>query len=178
MQSRLLFLLPLLALAGIGAFFGWALLSERDPEDIGSPLVGRAAPMIDLAPLDDGKPRLVLAELKGKPVVLNFFASWCVPCKVEHPLFLRLARTDAFVVVGVNYKDKPADARGWLAQLGDPYARIGVDSGRAGVEFGISGVPETFVIDARGVVRYHRRGVLSERDLNRRVLPLLQELAK
>ena len=177
MSNRWLFALPLLMALLLGSFFGYALLTGRNPEDIGSPLVGKAAPAIDLPPLHEGGKRLNADDWKGHVTVVNFFASWCAPCQVEHPLISRMAR-DGVRVQGVNYKNKPEDAKPWLARLGDPYERIGVDAdGKAGVEFGISGVPETFVIDKTGVVRLHLRRPLTPDD-TQRIRRLVEELAK
>ncbi|MBX3503645.1 MAG: DsbE family thiol:disulfide interchange protein [Alphaproteobacteria bacterium] len=177
MSSRWLFVLPLLMALLLGGFFGYALLAGRSPEEIGSPLVGKPAPSIDLAPLHEGGKRLAAADWRGQVSVVNFFASWCAPCQVEHPLLMRMAR-DGVRVQGVNYKNKPEDAKPWLARLGDPYERIGVDAdGKAGVEFGLSGVPETFVIDRAGIVRLHLRRPLTPDDAQR-IRALVKELAK
>ena len=177
MSNRWLFVLPLLMALLLGGFFAYALLSGRNTEDIGSPLVGKAAPAIDLAPLHEGSKRLSADDWKGQVSVVNFFASWCAPCQVEHPLMMRMAR-DGVRVQGVNYKNKPEDARPWLARLGDPYERIGVDAdGTAGVEFGISGVPETFVIDKAGIVRLHLRRPLTPDD-TQRIRALVKDLGK
>ena len=178
MSNRWLFALPLLMLAIMAGFFGYALTQNRDPADIGAPLVGKAAPAIDLAPLrEDGK-RLATADWRGHVTVLNFFASWCAPCQVEHPLLLRLSR-EGVRVQGVNYRNKPDEARAWLARLGDPYERVGADpDGKAGVEFGVSGVPETLVIDKAGIVRLHLRRPLTVDDAFARIAPLVKELSK
>ena len=110
--------------------------------------------------------------------MVNFFASWCAPCLVEHPLFLRL-KGEGVRLHGINYRNKPDEARAWLARLGDPYERIGVDGdGKAGVEFGLSGVPETWSIDKVGIVRLHLRRPLTPDDVNKTILPLVRELLK
>jgi cytochrome c biogenesis protein CcmG, thiol:disulfide interchange protein DsbE len=176
-SNRWLFVLPLLMALLLGSFFGYALLNGRSSEDIGSPLVGKAAPAIDLPPLLEGGKRLGSDDWKGQVSVVNFFASWCAPCQVEHPMITRMSR-DRVRVQGVNYKNKPEDAKPWLARLGDPYERIGVDAdGKAGVEFGLSGVPETFVIDKSGIVRLHLRRPLTPDDAQR-IRTLVKELAK
>ncbi len=164
-MNRALFLLPLLMLAVLAGFFGWSLLSGRDPASIGSAMVNRPAPALPFA-----EPRLKA----GKPVLVNFFASWCTPCLAEHPLFMRLKEREGATIVGIAWKDKPEAARAWLAKLGDPYARVGFDQdGKVGLDWGLSGVPETYLIDAQGVVRLHFRGPLTERDLAA-ILPLLR----
>ena len=116
MNRRLLFLLPLATLALMAGFFAWSLLAGRDPASIGSVLVGRPAPRLDVKPLREGEPPLTDALLKtGKPVIVNFFASWCTPCLAEHPLFTRLAERDGAVIIGIAWKNKPDEARTWLA---------------------------------------------------------------
>lgn len=176
---RWLYVLPVLTLALVAAFFGHALTSGRNPESIGSPLVGRAAPATDLAPLRAGGDKLDMTALRGRPTLVNFFASWCAPCRAEHPLLMSLAREGRLRLVGINYKDKPADAETFLSRLGDPYERIGVDpQGRAFIDWGLTGVPETFLVDAAGVVRLHFRGPLTERDVRETLLPKLRELGR
>ena len=179
MYGRWLFALPLAMLLIVGGFFAYSLTSGRDPQSIGSPLVGRPAPATDLPPLREGQPRLTTAALQGEVVLVNFFASWCAPCRLEHPLLMALAREKGLRVIGINYKDKPADAERFLQLLGDPFVRIGSDTaGRTFIDWGLTGVPETFVLDRQGIVRRHIRGPLTEQDLRQRLLPLAAELAK
>ena len=172
---RLLFLLPLLTLALMAGFFAWSLLAGRDPSAIGSAMVGKPAPRLDLPALV-GDTRVTDASLRsGKPVIVNFFASWCTPCLAEHPLFTRLAERDGATIVGVAWKNKPDEARAWLARLGDPYRQIGVDlEGRAGLDWGLSGVPETYLVDGSGIVRVHFRGPITEKDVREKILPFLK----
>lgn len=172
---RLLFLLPLLTLALMAGFFAWSLLAGRDPSAIGSAMVGKPAPRLDLPALQGDK-RVTDALLRtGKPVIVNFFASWCTPCLAEHPLFTRLAERDGATIVGVAWKNKPDEARAWLARLGDPYRQIGVDlEGRAGLDWGLSGVPETYLVDGNGIVRVHFRGPITEKDVREKILPFLK----
>jgi cytochrome c biogenesis protein CcmG/thiol:disulfide interchange protein DsbE len=152
-MRRLLFILPLLTLAIMAGFFAWSLSSGRDPASIGSALVGRPAPDKSLI-------------TPGKPVLVNFFASWCAPCLVEHPLFLRLKERDGAVIVGVAWKNKREEAEAWLQRLGNPYARVLFDlDGRQSLDWGLSGVPETYLVDAQGIVRLHFRRALAEQDL-------------
>jgi cytochrome c biogenesis protein CcmG/thiol:disulfide interchange protein DsbE len=164
-MNRALFFLPLMMLVVLAGFFGWSLLSGRDPASIGSVMIGRPAPALPFA-----------ADLlkSGKPVLVNFFASWCAPCLAEHPLFTRLKEREGATVIGIAWKDKPEATRAWLAKLGNPFARIGFDQdGKLALDWGLSGVPETYLIDSRGIVRLHFRGPLTERDLSA-VLPLLR----
>lgn len=175
-MTRLVFILPLLTLTVMAGFFAWSLTSGRDPASIGSAVVGRPAPTLDLPALREGEPPLTGAILKsGKPVLVNFFASWCTPCLAEHPLFMRLAERDGAVIVGVAWKNKRADATQWLKRLGDPYRVAGLDlEGRTGLDWGLSGVPETYAVDGQGIVRLHFRGPITERDLTERILPFLK----
>jgi len=164
-SNRLLFLLPLLSLVAMALFFGWALISGRDPASIGSVMVGRPAPKLEGVTFGDGKPKLV-----------NYFASWCAPCLAEHPLFTRLKQRDGAAIVGVAWKDKPEATRAWLQRLGDPFARLGFDQdGKIALDWGLSGVPETYLIDAQGIVRLHFRSPITEQDFRQRILPLLKD---
>ena len=174
-MTRALFLLPLMMLAILAGFFGWSLLSGRDPASIGSVMVGRPAPRLAAPSLRPGEPALADGLLKsGKPVLVNFFASWCTPCLAEHPIFTRLRERDGATIIGIAWKDKPEATRAWLAKLGDPFAKIGFDQdGKLALDWGLSGVPETYLIDAQGIVRLHFRGPLTERDLAT-ILPLLK----
>ena len=176
MSRRLLFLLPLATLALMAGFFAWSLMAGRDPAAIGSAMVGRPAPRLDLRALRDGDKPLTDALLRsGKPVIVNFFASWCTPCLAEHPLFMRLAQREGAVIIGVAWKNKPEEARAWLERLGDPFATVGYDlDGSMAVNWGLSGVPETFLIDAQGIVRLHIRAPILEKDVESRILPLLR----
>jgi len=138
--------------------------------------VGRAAPHLDLPALRPGEPRLTDRLLhSGKPVLVNFFASWCTPCLAEQPLLERLAKKDGVTLIGVAWKNKPEEARAWLERLGDPFAAAGYDlDGSMAVNWGLSGVPETFLIDAQGIVRLHIRAPILEKDVESRILPLLK----
>jgi cytochrome c biogenesis protein CcmG/thiol:disulfide interchange protein DsbE len=166
-MNRFLFVLPLLTLAILAGFFGWSLLSGRDPASIGSVMVGRAAPTLPQA-LGEGLIK------SGKPVLVNFFASWCAPCLAEHPMFERLKSREGATIIGIAWKDKPEATRAWLARLGNPFAKLGFDQdGKIALDWGLSGVPETYLIDAQGIVRLHFRGPITERDRGA-ILPLLR----
>jgi cytochrome c biogenesis protein CcmG, thiol:disulfide interchange protein DsbE len=176
MAKRLLFLLPALLFLALAAAF-WRGIG-RDPSLVPSALVGKPAPSFELPPLLPGKPGLATADLRGKPVLVNVFASWCVPCRAEHPLLMRLA-ADGATLYGIDYKDKPEDARQWLDGLGDPYQKIGADnSGGVAIDWGVYGVPETFVVDRTGTIRYKRVGPLDAEAIDGTILPLLKELAR
>jgi cytochrome c biogenesis protein CcmG/thiol:disulfide interchange protein DsbE len=175
-SNRFLYLLPLLTLAILAGFFGWSLMSGRDPASIGSALVGRPAPTLKAPALKPGDAALTDALLhSGKPVLVNFFASWCTPCLAEAPLLDRLAKKDGITIIGIAWKNKPEEARAWLERLGDPFAAVGYDlDGKMAVDWGLSGVPETFLIDAQGVVRLHFRAPILEKDVTDRILPLIK----
>lgn len=174
-MKRLLFLVPLVAFAVLAGYFAIGL--TKDPHKIPSALLDRPMPPFDLPPLANRKEGLSTDQIKGKVALVNVFASWCVPCRIEHPLLMRLAAEGRIPVYGINYKDKPEDATKWLAELGDPYGRIGADrDGRAGIDWGVYGVPETFVIDREGRIRYKQVGQLSPEVLRDTILPLVRKL--
>jgi cytochrome c-type biogenesis protein CcmF len=171
--------LPALAfLALVGVFF-WRLHQTAEgetPNVIPSVLIDKPAPAFDLKPLYAGLPGLKTADLKSHVTLVNFFASWCVPCRAEHPV-LGLVAKSGITLVGVNYKDKPDAAEGFLAELGNPYARVAADGdGRTGIDFGVSGVPESFLIDKNGIIRYKSSGPLTEAKLRDEILPLAARL--
>lgn len=181
-SRRALFLLPALIFAGLVAYLAYSLRDGRDPSVVPSALIDKPAPEFALPPLTDGEPGLAradltAAELGGRPVLINFFASWCVPCRAEHPLLMELARMPGIVLYGIAYKDKPEAAKAFLAELGDPFARVVQDtSGRTAIDFGVYGVPETYVIDAAGRIRFRQVGPLHPQVLEEQLLPLLAGL--
>jgi cytochrome c biogenesis protein CcmG, thiol:disulfide interchange protein DsbE len=149
----------------------FAIGLTRDPSRIPSPLIGKAAPALRLATLDGGV--IDTGALGAQPVLVNFWASWCPPCLEEHPLLMELARTGVRII-GLNYKDDPAAARQWLARHGNPFALIAQDrDGRAGLDWGVYGVPETFVVDAQGVIRHKHIGPLTRAAYEQELAPLL-----
>ncbi|MGV6871397.1 DsbE family thiol:disulfide interchange protein [Pseudochelatococcus sp. B33] len=167
-HRRLLVLLPLVVFGALAALF-FTRLVDGDPSRVPSALIGRAVPAFDLPPLDgltrDGAPvpGLATADLKtGKVTIVNVWASWCVPCRQEHPLLVRLASDPRVEVVGINYKDAPENARRFLGALGNPFTRVGADeSGRVGIDWGVYGVPETFVVAGDGTIRHKHIGPLT-----------------
>jgi cytochrome c biogenesis protein CcmG/thiol:disulfide interchange protein DsbE len=172
--KRLFYILPVLAFAGL-AWFLLKSLHGPPPAEIPSVLIGRQVPALILPPLDPLAQGIAPADLAraGKVTLVNVFASWCVPCREEAPELAKLARLRGVRLVGIVYKDKPDAARAFLSDVGNPYERIGFDaSGRAGIEWGISGVPETFVVDAHGVIR-DRFGPLSPDNLLSDLLPAI-----
>lgn len=170
------YILPLALFLVLVGFFLRGL--GLDPAKVPSPLIGKPAPELSLPALDTG-PGLTTTDLKGRVTLINFFASWCVPCRMEHPLLMSIAGRRDFAIVGVAYKDKPLDSRRWLQSLGDPFERVVADAdGRAAIEWGVYGVPESYVVDRDGRIRFKQIGPLTQRDLERTVLPLLKELSR
>lgn len=175
-MRRLVFLLPILIVAALVAAFWRGLDPNRDPSALPSALVGKPAPAFDLPGLAEGAPRLDLAAFKGKLVAVNFFASWCLPCRAEHPFLKQLTAEFGVPVIGIAWKDKPEAARAFLAELGDPYEATGADeNGRTGIDFGITGVPETFLVDGNGVVRYRLAGPVTPDELKNALTPAIAE---
>lgn len=177
-MRRLLFVLPVVVFAALAAWLGLGL--RHDPRDLPSTLIDKPVPDFALPPLPGHERGLSRADLAGGEVrIVNFFASWCVPCRAEHPLLARLAEREGLAVYGINYKDKPADALGFLARLGDPYRQIGADAaGRVAIDFGVYGVPETFVVDRAGTIRLRFAGPLTPQAVEDTILPLVRELAR
>lgn len=167
-MKRVLVALPVLIVLVLGGFFWWGLNPDRDPNAIPSVLIDAQAPQFDLGGIPGvDTPGLATADLSGSssPLVVNVFASWCVPCRAEHAVLTRMARDEDMRLMGINYKDTPEAAARWLDELGNPYERIGADlNGRVGIEWGISGVPETFVIDANGTVVFRFVGPVLDAD--------------
>jgi cytochrome c biogenesis protein CcmG/thiol:disulfide interchange protein DsbE len=172
-----LFLLPLVLFMVLAGYFALALRPGYDPQTLPSAMIDKEAPQFDLAGLNG---RGVARDgLKGSPVLINFFASWCVPCRVEQPLLMRLANLEHVPLYGIDYKDQPEDAAKLLAQFGDPYRRVGLDpDGRVGLDFGVYGVPETYVLDSTGHIRKRFVGPLTAEQVDNELLPLLKALNK
>jgi cytochrome c biogenesis protein CcmG/thiol:disulfide interchange protein DsbE len=173
------FLIPLGLFLALASFLAIGL--NRDPHEIPSPLVGRQAPLFALPTLaaDAAAPttRFSPAEMRGKVWMLNVWASWCGSCREEHPLLMGLARSGTVPLIGLDYKDAAADARRLLAQSGNPYLLSAVDAnGRVGMDYGVYGVPETYVIDKAGLIRYKQIGPLTDEVLRAKIMPLIREL--
>ena len=148
-----------------------------DPRKIPSPFIGKPAPEFSLPLLDDASASLGPEDLKGQVWLLNVWASWCVSCRAEHEVITRLAGRNLVPVVGLNYKDDPDDAKRWLQQFGNPYATSVIDrDGRVGIDWGVYGVPETFVIGADGLIKYKHIGPVSHESLEEKIMPVLKEL--
>jgi cytochrome c biogenesis protein CcmG/thiol:disulfide interchange protein DsbE len=150
-----------------------------NPREVPSPLVGRPAPAFELPLLERPDKRFVPAEMKGKVWLLNVWASWCVTCREEHPLLVDLATKKVLPILGLNYKDKGDEAKAWLKRFGNPYEFSVVDAdGRIGIDYGVYGVPETYLIDADGVIRFKHIGALTPVIVERKLLPLARTLQK
>jgi cytochrome c biogenesis protein CcmG/thiol:disulfide interchange protein DsbE len=169
------FLLPLAVFLALGIALVAGL--RRDPRELPSPLIGKPAPVFELPVLESSERKVRSSDMRGQVWMLNVWASWCGPCEIEHPLLVDFAGRSRVPLVGLNYKDKPEAARKWLQRLGNPYIATLVDAeGRAGIDLGVYGVPETFVIDRQGIVRFRQAGPLTRQVLDRQVLPLLRQL--
>ncbi len=169
-----LFLLPAALFGLLIAAFVVGL--GRDPSKLPSMLIDKPLPAFALAPVRPGDAGLKSSDLRGAPRLLNVFASWCVSCRVEHPVLLAL-KARGVPIEGLDWKDKAADGAKYLADNGDPYGLVGNDrSGRAGIDLGVAGVPETFVVDGRGIVRYKQVGPIAPEDWERTIAPLMARL--
>ncbi|HUF87872.1 MAG TPA: DsbE family thiol:disulfide interchange protein [Thermohalobaculum sp.] len=173
---RLWMLVPVLGAAAVLAVFLLGLQREDGGRELPSALIGKPMPEFALPPLYAGEPGLSTADMKAPGVKLvNVWASWCVPCRAEHPMIERLAEM-GLTVHGLNYKDGAEGAKKFLAELGNPYARIGADrSGRVGIDWGVYGVPETFVIDGEGRIVYKHIGPIQGSDIDRKILPAVEK---
>jgi cytochrome c biogenesis protein CcmG/thiol:disulfide interchange protein DsbE len=176
MRRGWMYLLPvaLFALLAVGFYGGL----ETDTNVLPSPLIDKPAPEFALPSLAGNGAGFSSADLNGKVSLVNVFASWCVPCRAEHKVLTALAQAKRVPIFGINYKDKPEAARAWIADLGNPYTRIGADDGRVAIDWGVYGVPETFVVDRDARIRYKHVGPLTQADLQQKILPLIASLEK
>lgn len=169
------YLVPLCIFVVMVGFLAAGL--QLNPRQVPSPLVDKPAPAFDLPQLHDPAARFTAEQMKGRVWVLNVFASWCTPCLAEHPYVTQLAKQPGVTVIGLNYKDRPEDAKGWLRKHGNPYAKIAVDAeGRVGIDYGVYGVPETYLIDKLGVIRHKQIGPITPQALTDTILPMLAKL--
>lgn len=165
------FLLALLLASGV-----W-MSRKPDRDALPSPLINKPAPAFALPVLHEPTRTVTLDELKGKPFLLNVWGSWCVECRLEHPVITRFAETRRVRVIGYNWKDEPADALRWLEQFNNPYWLVLADvEGRAAIEWGIYGAPETFLVDAKGVIRWKHVGPLTDAVVANELMPVLQRI--
>jgi len=169
------YLLPFLLFIALAVFLALGL--KLNPKDIPSPLIDKPAPAFSLPILGIPEKQLSNQDLQGQVWLLNVWASWCVSCREEHPVLLQLAQQSSVTLVGLNYKDQADAAIEWLSKLGNPYTVSLMDSeGRTGIDYGVYGVPETFVIDKRGVIRYKHTGAVTADDLEKVFMPLINQL--
>jgi cytochrome c biogenesis protein CcmG/thiol:disulfide interchange protein DsbE len=175
-RRRVLPVLPVIVLGGLAATFLWGI--NRDPSKLPSTMIGKPVPRFDLPPVLGRTIGLSSDNLQGEVSLVNVFASWCVACREEHPIFLRLARNRTVPINGINYKDEPANAP-WLNTFGDPYSRTGADrSGRVAIDWGVYGIPETFVVSADGRIVQKHIGAVTDQALEETILPLISRLRR
>ena len=173
MKAR--YLVPLALFIGLLALLGVGL--TLNPREVPSVLIGKPAPAFTLPQLEQPQSTIAQKDMLGKVWMLNVWASWCVACREEHPTLVEFAKTGLVPVIGLNYKDERAEGLRWLARYGNPYRLSIYDyEGRVGIDYGVYGVPETFVIDKRGIIRYKRIGVVTPELLRDKIVPLVREL--
>jgi|UniRef100_A0A7C1P9Y0 cytochrome c biogenesis protein CcmG/thiol:disulfide interchange protein DsbE len=169
--------LPLLLFAGLAAVFMTQLQSGRDVSEIPSALIGTKAPVLDLVALEGSElPALTTAAISGKLTLVNVFASWCVPCRQEHPMLLELSKDPRVNVVGINYKDRNDNALRFLGELGNPYDAIGVDpNGKAAIDWGVYGIPESYLVGADGMILYKKVGPFDPESFQTQLMPAIEK---
>ena len=169
------YLIPLAIFLVLAVFLAIGL--TRDPHELKSVLINKPAPAFRVPELKAPDKTISNEDMRGKVWLLNVWASWCVSCRDEHPVLVEFAKRNVVPIYGLNYKDKPDDALAWLKQFGDPYTASIVDrDGRVGIDYGVYGVPETFVIDKVGVIRYKQIGPITPAALQNKILPLIEQL--
>jgi len=173
-RFRAAFLIPVVFFLGLAVALGWGL--TRDPRELPSALIGKPVPEFSLPPVQGRTVGLSSGDLKGEVSLVNVFASWCTACRYEHPVFMGLKEDGIVPIHGINYKDRPQDAAKWLDDLGDPYTRTGADlDGRVSIEWGVYGVPETFVIDRDGRIVFKQVGPVTPEVYRDKIGPLIEE---
>ena len=171
------FIAPLIVFLVLVGFLAVGL--KLDPREVPSPFIGKPAPAFKLPQLAEPDKTFSSADFKGQVSLFNVWASWCVSCRQEHPLLIKLAKQNILPIYGLNYKDQREDGLGWLRYYGNPYSLSAFDAdGKVGIDFGVYGVPETFVVDATGRVRYKHVGPLSDDDVKTKIMPLVAQLQK
>lgn len=183
MRKRILYILPMVVFLVLAVYFAIGL--TKDPKILPSALIDKPVPDFTLPAIDNGTSDgygkgFASSDLaKGGVSVVNVFASWCIPCRAEHAFITRLAEMKIAKVYGLNYKNEPKDALAWLKELGDPYFAIGADlKGRVGIDWGVYGVPETFIIDGQGKIRYKHVGPLNQESLEKTIIPVIRKLSQ
>ncbi len=174
-MNRALFLIPLAAFILLGVYFAVGL--TRDPSHIPSALIDKPLPEFDLPPIEGFERGFATSDLEGEVALINIFGSWCVSCIIEHPVLMDIAAREGVLIAGVDWKDKPGDGTRWLERRGNPYALIGDDAdGRTAIDFGVTGAPETFIIDKKGRIRYRYAGPITPQIWALDLKPLVEEL--
>ena len=171
------FLIPLLLFVVLVIFLAVGL--NRDPHEVPSPLINKPAPAFEVAQLAQPNKTFSPEAMKGQVWILNVWASWCVACREEHPVLVELAKSDQAPLIGLDYKDKREDALAMLERQGNPYVLSAFDAnGKVGIDYGVYGVPETYVIDQAGIIRFKHIGPITQKILNQKIFPLIAELKK
>ena len=174
-MAKFFYLAPISLFLVIAIYFAAGL--GRDPAYMPSMLIDRPAPQFDLPGLTDDAPRFTSDDLNGEVSLVNIFGSWCIACEVEHPTLMRIAASDAVPIYGIDWRDKPGAGAAWLSRHGDPYTKVGDDaSGRVAIDFGVTGAPETFVIDREGRVRHKHVGIVTPEIWENVLLPMIEDL--
>ena len=173
-MRRLLFIAPILVFVAV--MIGFFVGLRRDPTLLPSMMIGKQVPAFSLPPVRPGDQGFATTDLGDEPMLVNFYASWCAACRIEHPMLMRL-RAQGVILHGVDWKDEAALGLKWLQDRGDPYVRVGNDlSGRTGIDMGVSAVPETFVVDKHGKVRYRHVGAITPEDWDQKIGPMMERL--
>ena len=176
-RTALLFWGPVVVFAGLAVALGWGL--TRDPKVLPSALIDKPVPEFNLPPVKGRTSGLASADLSGEVSIVNVFASWCLPCKAEHPIWMDLKARNVVPIHGLNYKDTPDDASAWLNRLGDPYKRTGADlDGRVAIDWGVYGVPETFIVSADGRIAYKHVGAVTKEIVDGTLMPIVDRLRR
>lgn len=176
-MNRVFAFIPLIGFAAMAVYFWMGL--QQDPSAIPSQLIDEPVPVFSLEPIQGFDQGLSNADFEGEVVLLNFFGSWCPPCLIEHPMLMEIARSGDVPIYAIDWKDEPGAGAAWLARQGNPFIRIGDDqSGRTAIDFGVTGAPETFVIDRQGRVRYRHVGVITEEVWEETLLPMVEALKR
>ncbi|RKR02702.1 DsbE family thiol:disulfide interchange protein [Maricaulis maris] len=174
-MNRVFLFLPLAIFLVLGVYFGLGL--REDPSAIPSQMIDRPLPVFDLPGIADGEPGLASTDLAGHVSLLNVFGSWCPPCEIEHPMLMQISRSGRVPIYGVDWRDRPGDGAVWLARHGNPYQRAGDDAqGRVAIDLGITGAPESFLVDREGRVRFHHVGIIDETVWRDVLLPRIEAL--
>ena len=176
-RTALLFWGPVVVFAGLAVALAWGL--TRDPKVLPSALIDKPVPEFNLPPVKGRTSGLASADLSGEVSIVNVFASWCLPCKAEHPIWMDLKARNVVPIHGLNYKDTPDDASAWLNRLGDPYKRTGADlDGRVAIDWGVYGVPETFIVSADGRIAYKHVGPVTQEIVDGTLMPIVDRLLR